>query len=177
MLMAGLERKLISVSLPRLIRLHSSPPLLTNSAILANDGTIESLPPSWPAGKEAAARPENAQAYAESVARLAELGQERKQARLRLEKLRRLQSIIEPLNTTDAGNGIQENLVTRNGAVETELEKMRSLLERVADQVDSKIPNASARARARDEVNLGELRTSRKRAVDDFLADSSVFPG
>lgn len=144
---------------------------------LANEGTIDSLPPSWPLEREAAAKPADAQAYAESVARLTELSQQRRDVQLRLAKLRRLQSAIEPLRTSDAGKGVQENLVTRNGAVERELEKMRELLVRVAGSVDSSFRNASSSARSRDTINVDELRTSRKRAVDDFLADSKVFPG
>ncbi|KAM3565921.1 hypothetical protein ARSEF4850_001070 [Beauveria asiatica] len=125
--------------------------------------------------KEAAAKPEDAQTYSRSVARLAELSKERQQHQLRMEKLRRLQSAIEPLRTSESGKGVQENLVTSNGAVERELEKMRGLLDRVASGVDS-FRDASAGSRSRDLVNVDELRTSRKRAVDDFLANSKVFP-
>ncbi|KAM3510759.1 hypothetical protein MY11210_005589 [Beauveria gryllotalpidicola] len=142
---------------------------------LTNDETIESLPSSWPLEKEAAAKPEDAQTYSRSVARLAELSKERQQVQLRMEKLRRLQSAIEPLRTSESGKGVQENLVTRNGAVERELEKMRGLLHRVASGVDS-FRDASAGSRSRDLVHVDELRTSRKRAVDDFLANSKVFP-
>ncbi len=145
-------------------------------ATKANGSTIESLPFSWPSEKEAAAKPEDAQAYARSVARLVELSKQRQQVQLRMEKLRRLQSAIEPLRTSESGKGVQENLVTRNGAVETELEKMRGLLDRVAGRVGS-FRDASASSRLRDAVDVDELRTSRKRAVDDFLADSKVFPG
>ncbi|KAM3448537.1 hypothetical protein MY3296_007731 [Beauveria thailandica] len=142
---------------------------------LTNDETIDSLPSSWPLEKEAAAKPEDAQTYSRSVARLAELSKERQQHQLRMEKLRRLQSAIEPLRTSESGKGVQENLVTSNGAVERELEKMRGLLDRVASGVDS-FRDASAGSRSRDLVNVDELRTSRKRAVDDFLANSKVFP-
>ncbi|KAM3528674.1 hypothetical protein NHJ13051_002237 [Beauveria bassiana] len=130
---------------------------------------------SWPLEKEAAAKPEDAQNYSRSVARLAQLSKERQQLQLRMEKLRRLQSAIEPLRTSESGKGVQENLVTRNGAVERELEKMRGLLDRVASGVDT-FRDASAGSRSRDLVNVDELRTSRKRAVDDFLANSKVFP-
>ncbi|KAJ4151255.1 hypothetical protein LMH87_011967 [Akanthomyces muscarius] len=142
---------------------------------LTNDGTIESLPFSWPSGREAAAKPEDAQAYARSVTRLVELGKQRQQVQLRMEKLRRLQSAVEPLRTSESGQGVQENLVTRSGAVERELAKMRGLLDRVAGRVDG-FRDASASSRSRDVVDLGELRTARKRAVDDFLADTKVFP-
>ncbi|ATY62754.1 kinetochore protein fta4, putative [Cordyceps militaris] len=142
----------------------------------ANDGTIESLPVSWPSEEEAVAKPEDAQTYARSVSRLAELSKERQQVQLRMEKLRRLQSAIQPLRTSESGKGVQENLVTRAGAMERELEKMRDLLGRVAGRVD-RLRDASANARSRDLVDVDELRTSRKRAVDDFLADSKVFPG
>lgn len=110
------------------------------------------------------------------MSRLVELSQERQQVQLRLENLRRLQSAIDPLRASESGKGVQENLITRNGAMERELEKMRDLLNRVAGRVDG-FRDASASSRARDLVRVEELRTSRKRAVDDFLADSKVFPG
>ncbi|KAJ6786932.1 hypothetical protein PWT90_00074 [Aphanocladium album] len=143
---------------------------------LTNGTTIESLPSSWPSETEAAAKPEDAQSYSRSVARLVELSKERQQVQLRMEKLRRFQSSIEPLRTAESGEGVQENLVTRGGAVERELERMRGLLDRVSGRVDN-LRDASASSRSRDLVKVDELRMSRKRAVDEFLADSMVFPG
>ncbi|KAJ3497482.1 hypothetical protein NLG97_g1862 [Lecanicillium saksenae] len=143
---------------------------------LTNGATIETLPPSWPSEKETAAKPAGAQSYSQSVARLVELSKERQQVQLRMAQLRRLQSSIEPLRTSEFGKGVQENLVTHGGAVERELERMRDLLDRVSGQVDS-LRDASASSRSRGIVNVDELRASRKRAVDDFLADSKVFPG
>ncbi|OAR01812.1 hypothetical protein LLEC1_00685 [Akanthomyces lecanii] len=143
---------------------------------LTKNATIDSLPVAWPAEKEASAKPEDAQLYARSVTRLVELSKQRQQVQLRLEKLRRLQTAVEPLRTSESGHGVQENLVTRSSAVERELEKMRGLLDRVADRVDG-FRDASASSRSRDVVDVDELRTSRRRAVDDFLADTNVFPG
>ncbi|OAA65048.1 hypothetical protein ISF_04458 [Cordyceps fumosorosea ARSEF 2679] len=142
---------------------------------LTNDDAIESLPISWPSEEEAVAKPEDAQTYSRSVSRLVELSKERRQVQLRMEKLRRLQVAIEPLRTSESGKGVQENLVANNRALEKELEKMRGLLDRVAEHVDG-FRDASASSRSRNIVNLDELRASRKRAVDDFLADSKVFP-
>lgn len=116
--------------------------------------------------------------YADAVNQLQLLSEKRKQLQDQVARISRLRAIVEPLQTTDGGAGVQENIITRNGAIEKELEKMRFLLARVGGRVGT-LPQAPTPGTlpADDEV-LGEggLAGSRKRRVDQFLADQNVFP-
>lgn len=111
--------------------------------------------------------------YAETVRQLTGLSQQRKELRQRVERLRSLQKTVESFRTTD-GVGIQENLVTRDGPVEKELEKMRFLLARVAGRVSS-LSDSDA-TQDSGQVELKALTEARKRHIEEFLADGRVFP-
>ncbi|KAF4450622.1 Kinetochore protein fta4 [Fusarium austroafricanum] len=142
---------------------------------LTDNDTIDSLPASWHLEKDVNDHPMEAKRYADAVRQLSELNDQRKQLREQVARLKRLQTIVEPLQTTDNGAGIQENLLTRNGPVEKELERMRFLLARVGGRVHAlpdEAPNGDAK-----EVKLAETGAQgRKRRVDQFLADNKVFP-
>ena len=134
---------------------------------------IDTLPPTWLLDKDITDHPMEAKHYADAVQRLTTLNTQRREIRQRVERLRRLKATVEPLQTEDGGVGIQENLVTRGGDVEKELEKMRVLLVRVAARVGSLPTTEGPREGEGDVEPLNELR---KRNIDDFLADSKVFP-
>ena len=57
------------------------------------------------------------------------LNEKRKVARERVEQYRAAKKLLEPFEGEDAG--LQENLVTKNGQMEKELERMRMLMLRV----------------------------------------------
>lgn len=115
----------------------------------ADAAVISSLPPAWESEREAAAYPLEAERYAELAVRLRALVARRDEAKVRVERLRRMKALLAPFSDTDgvgagagAGaddepslGGVQENLVTRGGEVEKELERMRMLLVRVGDKV------------------------------------------
>lgn len=120
----------------------------------ADASVISSLPPAWESEREAAAYPLEAERYAELAGRLRGLAARRDEARARVERLRRMRALLAPFggssssSSTDGGGtgagedssfgpsgGVQENLVTRDGEVEKELERMRMLLVRVGDKV------------------------------------------
>ncbi|KAK7707366.1 hypothetical protein SLS64_001058 [Diaporthe eres] len=113
----------------------------------ADASVISSLPPAWESERQAAAFPLEAERYAELAGRLRDLAARRDEARARVERLRRMRALLEPFNSSggtdgaDEGSsfaplgGVQENLVTRDGEVEKELERMRMLLVRVGDKV------------------------------------------
>ena len=103
--------------------------------------------------------------------RLTELNEQRRDVRVRVEKLKRIRAVVVPLETEDGGAGVQENLATRNGPLEQELEKMRFLLARVAGRV-GQLPDPDDPA----EAVVEEEGKARKRRVDEFLADPAVFP-
>lgn len=137
------------------------------------ENAIDTLPPTWLLDKDIIDHPMEAKHYADAVQRLTTLSAQRREIRQRVERLRRLKATVEPLQTEDGGLGIQENLVTRGGDVEKELEKMRVLLVRVAARVGSLPTTEGLRGGEEDVKPLSELR---KRNVDEFLADSKVFP-
>jgi hypothetical protein len=57
-----------------------------------------------------------------------ELNEKRRAAREKLERYRAMKKLLEPF---EADAGVQGNLVTRNGEMEKELERMRMLMLRV----------------------------------------------
>ncbi|KUI61365.1 Kinetochore protein fta4 [Cytospora mali] len=108
----------------------------------ADAGIIASLPPAWESEREVEAYPLEAKRYAELVARLQDLSARKQQAEARVRRLRRMKGLLAPFEmdgekagADGATNGVQENLVTRDGEVEKELERMRMLLVRVGDKV------------------------------------------
>ncbi|KAF5985969.1 kinetochore fta4 [Fusarium coicis] len=142
---------------------------------LTEEEAIEALPASWHLEKDINDHPMETKRFANAVQQLTELNDQRKQLREQVARLKRLQTIVEPLQTDENGAGIQENLLTRNGPVEKELERMRILLARVGGRVLS-LPEEAPNGEAKD-VSLAEMGAQgRKRRVDQFLADDKVFP-
>lgn len=141
-------------------------------ADLVDPRAIDNLPAVWPIEKDVTKHPMEAKRFAEATDRLKTLNNERNEAKQRVERLRRIKTTIEPLQTKEGGVGIQENLITRNGELEKELDKMRTLLVRVAGRVGT-LPEAVGVKKEEDEVKpLSELR---KRNIDDFLSSDKVF--
>lgn len=139
----------------------------------ADESVIENLPSTWASEKDTTEYPLEAQRYNDAIQPLTTLNSQRKDIKLRVERLRRLKETIDPLKTSDGGVGIQENLATRNGPVEKELERMRMLLIRVTGRVGT-LKEDKGRNNYEDEEPLS---VARKRNIDDFLADPAVFPG
>ncbi|OAA44167.1 hypothetical protein NOR_03895 [Metarhizium rileyi] len=163
----------------RVAKLKESKSSIGRELDLAADDAIEELPPSWPIETDLDNYPEEAELYEAIVLRLTQLSEERKQIRLRVEHLRRIKAAVQPLATTDE-TSIQDNLVTRDGPVEKELEKMRVLLARVTSRVaglpDQPANNPSQSRTTSSVVDLDGVVESRKRNIDSFLADPRVFP-
>ncbi|ROW08202.1 hypothetical protein VPNG_06952 [Cytospora leucostoma] len=125
----------------------------------ADDKVASSLPPTWGSvsAREEGAHPLEAERYAELAGRVQGLAARRRGVEARVARLRRIRGLVAPFEgvpsdgTNDrdqdaaAGGGgggggggvggVQENLVTRDGEVERELERMRMLLVRVGDKV------------------------------------------
>ncbi|KAG5950333.1 hypothetical protein E4U53_005247 [Claviceps sorghi] len=142
------------------------------------DNSIEALPTSWPIEKDIDNDPAAAEEYEAFVQRLTELTEQRRQLRLRVQQLRRIEAAVKPLAATEENN-VQDNLITRKGPVEQELETMRALLERVIGRVAA-LPdeptNQRSRSRNASTVDLGDVTKARKRNLDSFLSDPRVFP-
>ncbi|KAK7409317.1 hypothetical protein QQX98_008496 [Neonectria punicea] len=145
---------------------------------LTDHDTIEGLPETWVSEKETNNYPMEAKLYSDAVRRLSELDEQRRQLRDRVAKLNRLKSVVQPLQTAESGAGVQENLLTRGGPVEKELERMRFLLARVGGRVNA-LPDGGGSNPKPEEVavtSTESLMLARKRRIDQFLADEKVFP-
>lgn len=71
--------------------------------------------------------------YRELRERLASLDTQRQQRQRRLDQLQHLRRLVEPFK--DPKNDIQPNLITKDGELVQELEKMRMLVARVGGRI------------------------------------------
>lgn len=74
--------------------------------------------------------------YRQLRERLVELDSQRQQRQRRLDQLRKLQRLLEPF--AEPQQNIQPNLITRDGQLVQELEKMRMLVARVGGRIGQK---------------------------------------
>ncbi|KAF9882425.1 hypothetical protein CkaCkLH20_00461 [Colletotrichum karsti] len=138
---------------------------------LTDNAAVKSLPASWPVEKDATAYPMEAKRYAEQYERLKSLAEQRQQATERVERLRRMKALLDPFRSDDSGAGVQENLISRDGKMEAELEKMRGLLARVGGRV-SLLPDSDDNGSLfRDEEfrAVEPVATGEKRKLDHLL--------
>ena len=103
----------------------------------ASAETIKDLPPAWEDAAEAEALPLEARRYIDLVEQLQSLSAQRAEAHVRVQRLRDMASLLGGLGGADETHTVQDSLVTRDGPVERELERMRLLLVRVGDKVAS----------------------------------------
>jgi hypothetical protein len=123
---------------------------------------IAALPSEWDVPSESAVHPLEAKRYAELAGELRALAERKQQALARVARLRRMKELLGPFSpstsltltaaaaagdgdgevvgdqggdSSGGGAGVQENLVTRNGEIEAELQRMRVLLARVGGRV------------------------------------------
>jgi hypothetical protein len=89
---------------------------------------IEKLPENWSQEAERRA-PADAARYQELQGRLEKLNERRKVARETVDRYKAAKKLLEPFQGEE--NGLQESLVTKNGHLERELERMRMLMLRV----------------------------------------------
>jgi hypothetical protein len=111
-----------------------------------------------------------ARRYAEAVEQLTQLAEQRAQLQARVARLQRINTVIAPLES-----GVQENLISRNGPVEKELERMRILLARVAGRIDQLPPPSLSPNDG--QIDADSLTAARKRNVDEFLDDANTQDG
>lgn len=82
-----------------------------------------------------------------------------------------MKEILEPFRSDDAGAGVQENLVTREGELEMEMEKMRALLARVGGRVGF-LPDStesSSLFREDDSLAVEPVTLGEKRKLESLL--------
>ncbi|KAK8030050.1 hypothetical protein PG993_011341 [Apiospora rasikravindrae] len=152
---------------------------LRQGADFTSDPMIAALPPNWDQidAHEAESRPTEAAYYVELQSTLGVLSTRRAETRARVERLRAMQNLLQPFRGSDAdvadddknqNKKLQENLVTRNGEVEKELERMRMLLVRVAGRV-GQLPARNATDEDGDTDMIGDLDKAERGKVQSLL--------
>ena len=109
---------------------------VSRDADLTDGSVIEGLPAELrelAIHKGQALSADDAARYAALRQRLAEASAKKEQQRKRLEGYRRLKELLEPLE--GAQENVQPNLVTRDGELSRELDRMRVLLARVTGRI------------------------------------------
>ncbi|KAI1136250.1 kinetochore Sim4 complex subunit Fta4 [Hypoxylon sp. FL0543] len=149
-------------------------------ADFASDEVISTLPSAWDlhSPSQAEAHPSEAHRYADLAASLISLSARRREGRARLDRLRRMRTLLSPLTSgphsqnDEAGRGgsgidkVQPNLVARDGELEKELERMRVLLVRVAGRV-AQLPDPDPRAE--QDAVVEDLEALERGKVDRLL--------
>ncbi|KAI0110777.1 kinetochore Sim4 complex subunit Fta4 [Nemania sp. FL0031] len=150
-------------------------------ADFTTDEAIASLPPTWDLQnpREATDHELEAQRYAELTETLTSLSTRRQAVRERVERLRRMTALLAPFevrndndNDDEAQSGarmpVQENLVTRNGEVERELERMRLLLARVRGRI-AQLPDQSGLGDEDVDMDSTDLESLERGKVERLL--------
>tara|TARA_R110002060_G_scaffold19655_2_gene26873 strand:+ start:2317 stop:2739 length:423 start_codon:yes stop_codon:yes gene_type:complete len=95
--------------------------------LIGDEIVIEQLPEEWSENASTTA-PEQAAKFTELSRKLTALSEQRRIAK---ERVKRYKHFMEMVGLFGEDAGVQDNLVSRNGDVEVELEKMRRLMLRV----------------------------------------------
>jgi hypothetical protein len=131
---------------------------------IGNDAVIEQLPEEY-SSSAAERAPETAARFTELSSRLKELSEKRQETKARLEAYRKVKEMVDVYGQE---GGIQDNLVTKNGEVEKELERMRMLMLRVERGVEG----LEARRTDREEDDM-EWEEDRDQAMHVVLKQST----
>ncbi|KAL1891440.1 hypothetical protein Sste5346_007704 [Sporothrix stenoceras] len=106
---------------------------LGRGADYTSSTAIFGLPSAWDDSQEADTLPLEARRYTEQVAQLQALAERRTETATRVRRLRGIASLLESISSE--GVPAQRSLITRDGPVEGQLERMRLLLARVGHNV------------------------------------------
>jgi flagellar biosynthesis/type III secretory pathway ATPase len=135
----------------------------------ADPETLNTLPATWASESDVSAHPMEAKRYAELVSRLQGLASAKAEISARVQRLRRMQETLAPF---EAGSGVQENLVTRNGELELELERTRMLLARVSGRVAQLKDRGPETTGGHDRAHvlpMDDAEAAERKKVDDVL--------
>jgi Kinetochore complex Fta4 of Sim4 subunit, or CENP-50 len=94
---------------------------------------IEALPEEWPLSASTQETSNLDEQYAAKVARLQELSTRLQASQARRAQLQQLRSLLEPFESP--AENVQPHLVTRDGELQKELDRMRILMARVGGRV------------------------------------------
>lgn len=111
--------------------------------------------------------PELGERFSKAAARLKELSSQRREAKERAEEYRKWRTALGAFGPEGE---VQENLVTRNGGVEAELERMRMLMLRVERGLEGLKRGEEDEGEGRAEVGETDWEEEEKRQLDSILA-------
>ncbi|KAL1847405.1 hypothetical protein VTK73DRAFT_10349 [Phialemonium thermophilum] len=148
--------------------------MLTLACETADAEAIDSLPQTWGSEREAGSYPAEAKRYSELVERLQALNAQRARIKADTNRLRHIHDLLQPFKSDDEGYGVQENLITRGGEVEVELERMRMLLARVGARLGHLLEQdgqttSSSLHKDDGAFMVDHVEVEEKRKVDDLL--------
>ncbi|KAI9878051.1 MAG: hypothetical protein M1830_002066 [Pleopsidium flavum] len=127
------------------------------------DGNIANLPEEWPdeGGEDESGlqRFGESKRYQQLQARLVALNAQRQTQKHKLAQYRQLQQMLEPFKNPQVD--IQPNLVTRDGELEKELDRMRILIARVSNGMQGREEDGSVG---------GELEEEEEKSTEEKLA-------
>ncbi|KAM7191455.1 Kinetochore complex Fta4 of Sim4 subunit, or CENP-50 domain containing protein [Naviculisporaceae sp. PSN 640] len=160
---------------------------LSYGADLVDPKIVSSLPATWTydatSTRQSEAYPAEATQYSELVSQLKFLSSQKAEITARVTRLRRMKALLEPFDTSttaldDPGKNdgkeaqeqtnikLQDNLITRNGEIEKELQRMRMLLARVGGRVDQ----LQQKGQHQQEKGKGKGKRKRNEAGDQSQA-------
>ena len=103
--------------------------------VVAAETVISTLPEVWDEPEEAERYPDEAAQYTDVAARLKERNTRRVEMKKRIAQYTKLKDELGPFE--DVRKNVQDDLCTRDGPVEAELQRMRMLLARVKGRLET----------------------------------------
>jgi len=140
---------------------EESAEVLERGVDLTAERNISKLPDEWEDEEEE--DDERIAEYSESVGVLKDLDARRTEVRERIARYRALKEMLAPFE--NAKENIQPNLITRDGEMERELERMRMLVARVAGRIEA-LPERTA---DRDEEEMDVDVPDEERKVNELF--------
>lgn len=140
---------------------------LTVGHNLSSPEAIDDLPEKWPVDAEVERSPSEAARYEELVSRLKGLSERRREMEGELARLKGMRELMEPFE--GGTEGVQDNLLTRGGEVERELERMRILLARVGGRVGHLLERREEDGSDRGGGVVEEVEVEERRKVEEMV--------
>ncbi|KAK4217167.1 kinetochore complex Fta4 of Sim4 subunit, or CENP-50-domain-containing protein [Rhypophila decipiens] len=170
---------------------------LSWGADLVDPKIISNLPPTWDhdaaSQRQSQSYPTEAATYSDLVSQLKSLSSQKQALSSRVSRLKRIKNLLESFDTTTPSTPsgeeeeeeeekpkLQDNLITRDGQIEKELQKMRMLLARVGGRVDQLQEQQKPKGKRKRTATTGNGEEPSEAAQDDEMdldAPSAAFDG
>ncbi|KAM7216303.1 Kinetochore complex Fta4 of Sim4 subunit, or CENP-50 domain containing protein [Rhypophila decipiens] len=172
---------------------------LSWGADLVDPKIISNLPPTWDhdaaSQRQSQSYPTEAATYSDLVSQLKSLSSQKQALSSRVSRLKRIKNLLEPFDTTTTPSAaastssippsgeeeeeeekpkLQNNLITRDGQIEKELQKMRMLLARVGGRVDQLQEQQKLKNGKRKRTTTGNGEEPSEEAQDEMDLDAAA---